>query len=660
MRDFFGKVTGLMIGIILIMPQISWQEEVEEKERAIFQLEEIVVTATKMKRRISSLPVRVSVITGDQIKDSGAKNIPDLLKSIEGIYVYDSSGVGTAGRVNMRGFWGDMSTHNLVLIDGIPVNKTEDKLVDWNLIPLDNIERVEIVKGPVSALYGDNAFSGVINIITKEGSGHPGIEISSSFGSFYTGKFRLSLDGTKGNINYLLNISGKSTSGYRKHCNYIGIHLISKLGIPLGKSQDVKLSLGCHLSKRGAYPWALEESELKEDRTQARPGTENDEGEDTMIDLGITYHKDIGNVSRIDGTLYLRDEDTHSYFKSGKPDGKEYLKDERPLGLILRYETLFGKLNSFVIGADLEWDDFKCKEYKAFEKKRGELQEDYSVLRRRIGGYVQDEIRFNQALSSILALRYDVASFDFTNHKDDSRSKRDMSATSPSIGIVYNYLEHSSIYVNYSKAFRTPTLAQLFTYGSFANPELEPEKVDSYELGIRHRFGSILACNISFYKMNLENEIWYDKAEMKYKNYGETSHKGVEMGLEFNATKGLTGFTNYTYTISKNESGTNKGKFLAHVPKHKGSFGLRYQSDFGLGLHLTTTRVGRSFLDQENTGELPSYTVVDTKINWHFLSLIISNLFDEEYYGYGYIKGGKYYYNPSPGRTYELRIEIAF
>ena len=147
---------------MLLVSKNIYAEEEQYDGSKIIELEPITVTASRIERRISEVPSSISIISEKDIQSSNAKSIPDLLKSVEGVYTYDYSGVGSVGVINMRGFYGGMSSHQLVLVDGIPQNKGKDKLVDWDLVSLDNVESVEVVRGPASALYGDNAMSGSI------------------------------------------------------------------------------------------------------------------------------------------------------------------------------------------------------------------------------------------------------------------------------------------------------------------------------------------------------------------------------------------------------------------------------------------------------------------------------------------------------------------
>ena len=204
----------------------------------------------------------------------------------------------------------------------------------------------------------------------------------------------------------------------------------------------------------------------------------------------------------------------------------------------------------------------------------------------------------------------------------------------------------------------------MFTYGSSANPDLKPEEATSYEIGLRHRFNESLKSNISFYWMELDNEIWYDYASVKYQNYGKTSHKGVEASLDFRIVKWLSGFANYTYSRAKNETGSYSGKYLANIPIHKASSGLHFATEFGLSWDLAVTYVGSSYIDSTNGNKLLSYITADTKVSYEYkamkIFLAIDNFFDRKYNSHGFVSGATKYFNPAPGETFTGGVEIKF
>ncbi len=662
------KLIILMLIALSSFPKTSFAEE--NKDSRNITLEPITITPLRIERRLSEVSSSVSIVKEQEIKETNAKNVPDLLRHLEGVYMYDASGVGTVGRINMRGFWGGMSTHQLILVDGIPQNKGKSKLIDWSLIPLDNIEKIEIVRGPASCLYGDNAMSGVINIITKKPAVIPETKISASYGSFNTQNYNLSISGILKRIGSYLGVSRKSTDGFRRHCDYEDIHLNGKLDFLIDRTQYLKLSLDYHEKQRGAYAWTLTEAQIEQDRRQARPGSENDGSKVKKTNLGLTYRKDIGKIFNIEETFYYRYDDSESFYTSGSTNSstQEQLEEEDTYGFLSRLNVnpeIFGMEHSFTTGVDLERNDFDYQEYAAPCQIRGSIRSNYKVKRDKIGPYFQDEIKLFAPLKVIAGIRYDLIKLDFTDYEDETNSRdRKMSSTSPKCGIVYAYREDCNLYANYAQAFRTPTIGQMFTYGSVSNPGLNPEEAENYEAGIRHRFNDYLRANVGLYWMRLDNEIWYDYTERRYKNYGKTSHKGIETGLALKIIKGLTSFVNYTYTRAKNESGTYDGKYLTNVPIHKASLGVRRETDFGWGANLIVSRVGSSYIDSANEDKLPNYTTVDLKISythkWRSLFFAIDNLLNERYNSYGFKSGRVKYFSPAPGRAFTFGMEGKF
>lgn len=149
---------------IIMMVAASLPAWAEEKAISV---DEVVVTATRTEEDIEKISANVTVITQEEIKKSTAITVQDLLKSEEGLIVRDLYGTGTKSVVDSRGFAKGVNT--VVLIDGRRINQIDSGAVDWNLIPLENVERIEIIRGSESVLYGDNALAGAINIITKKG-----------------------------------------------------------------------------------------------------------------------------------------------------------------------------------------------------------------------------------------------------------------------------------------------------------------------------------------------------------------------------------------------------------------------------------------------------------------------------------------------------------
>jgi len=662
-------VMGMCVSNIFVETVVAANNKDSKSDRIV--LDPIVVAASRLGENLSEVSAAVTIISEKEIAESRAKSVPDLLKNTEGVYVYDASGVGTAGRVNMRGFWGGMSTHQLVLIDGIPQNKGKDKLVDWDLISLENIERIEVLRGPASALYGDTAMSGVINIATKMPAAGSKSKVEISSGTFNTQDYKISTSMGLEKVGCYINMDIKSTDGFRKHSDYENMNLFTKLKVLPDDTQDLVVSVGYHTKENGSNPWALTESQVENDRRQARPGTENDNKKTKKFDLGATYHKEITKKFNMRGSFYYNFDDENGFYTSTSTysSTREQIDEENTFGGELRANAKFDFLNMehfLTSGIDLERNNVDYKEYNASNQIRGNIRSDYSVVRNKVGPYIQDEITFFDRLKVVTGLRYDYLEFNFDDKISiPSSGDRKMTNFTPKCGLVYTYHKESNLYVNYAQAFRSPTIGQMFTYGSSSNPNLDPEKANNYEIGLRQNFYDKLKANVSLYWMDLDNEIWYDYSDRQYRNYGKTSHRGVETGLAAEIFKNLTLFGNYAYTNAKNESGDYDGKHLTNIPLNKGGFGLEVKTDYGFKARLSVTMTGSSYMDSANEDMLKGYSIVDMGISydkkWGTVFLDINNLFCKEYNSYGYKStSGQKTYSPVPGITFNYGVKVRF
>src|SRR3990172_6040266 len=229
-------------------------------------LDTIVVTATRTDENVEKLPSSVTVITEEDISDSTAATVQDILENVEGLIIRDLYGTGTKSTVDSRGFARGVNT--VVLIDGRRVNEIDLSGVDWNLIPLENVERIEVVRGTGSVLYGDNATSGVINIITKKGKTETtSIDVEGQMESFSGSSENLSISGRGEKYDYYLFGKTRKTDGYRDNGGFSANDLIGRLALTPSDSFYLDLSGGTHSDSQG-LPGGLTEAELDADRRQ--------------------------------------------------------------------------------------------------------------------------------------------------------------------------------------------------------------------------------------------------------------------------------------------------------------------------------------------------------------------------------------------------------
>ncbi|MBW2023119.1 MAG: TonB-dependent receptor, partial [Deltaproteobacteria bacterium] len=205
----------LTISFLLLMGLLPCQaEEADEgAHEKVIPLEKIVVTATKTEKTLEDVPGSVTVIDKEEMKKKNIETVDDVLNSLSGLFVKRSKRLmDSTTSVRMRGFAGDEYT--LVLIDGQPLNDAYTGGVEWGALPVENIERIEVIRGPASALYGGNAMGGVINIITKTPQKLE-LEASGGYGTHDTYRYRLSAGNRfRDRLSIRLGYEEESTDGY--------------------------------------------------------------------------------------------------------------------------------------------------------------------------------------------------------------------------------------------------------------------------------------------------------------------------------------------------------------------------------------------------------------------------------------------------------------
>ena len=201
---------------VFILSSVSFsQNNVVHKTDSIgyYKLTDVVITATKTQANTLELANSISVIDSEQISNSNSNNVFDILKNETGVSFTRQGGNGTLSNLYIRGA---NSSHTLVLIDGVEVNLTNDPsgVYDFSALPSDNIDRIEILRGPQSTLYGSDALAGVINIITKKGNGSPKFSLLTEGGSYKTYKGMLGLKGSIQKFNYSVAASRTGSDGF--------------------------------------------------------------------------------------------------------------------------------------------------------------------------------------------------------------------------------------------------------------------------------------------------------------------------------------------------------------------------------------------------------------------------------------------------------------
>ena len=628
-------------------------------------LEEIVVTATRYEEKTTSVPAYVTVISEEDIQESTAQTIPDLLRMEVGIHVSDITGNRRTFAVDLRGFGETASFNTLVLVDGRRVNEPDLSGVDWTVIPLERVKRIEIIRGGSgSVLYGDNAAGGVINIITKEGDTlKGGGEIAT--GSYSTFKSDAYASGSLDDLSFYLSGRYFTSDGYRENSDTEAKDLGVNLNYYADSILKLYISSGYHKDNTG-LPGALKESDFAEGISRTGSTHPNDfaDVEDYYVQAAPEIYLSTDNVVKVDVSFRKR-----NWLSFATGDWGNFTGNSEITTVILSPQVLIKNSidkvrNNLILGVDYRNADndivneslfFGFSSTGMFDLKKN----DY-------GYYFHDEINIADSLYVSGGYRHDRAEFTFI----PSRPKRvGMDGDAYTAGVNYVFLKKSYVYCSFARSFRYPLLDELYSFvTNTVNTGLVPQTSDDYEAGARCYFSDKAYAHLNFFRINTRNEIFFNPMTFTNENLdGKTRRYGTEVSLNAEVNKWLTVRGGYSYLNAKIKGGEFKGNNVPDVPKHKAT--VEAVSSLGRGFTFMVNGVyigGRPFVsDFANAFDnQSSYLVFNSKISYQWKSLRIfldiNNLTDKEYSEYGVIGGfppEKSFY-PSPERNFLVGLSM--
>ncbi len=588
----------------------------------IFELGKIVITATRFPVLLKDAPGSVTVISQEEIRDSEANNVSELLQKIAGVEVrsYGFSGMST---LSVRG---SSANQVLVMIDGRPVNLASTGSVDLSGYPLDDVERIEIARGPFSALYGSGALGGVVNIVTKNPPDASKTEAKLSFGSYDMNSYTLSHGSKSGKTGYFFTIRGFDFGGDRENNWKKSSYLSGEVIYPLS-SVSFTFSGGYSQEKKG-IPGS-------EDFPSPR-ATEKDER--NWLNLKCNWTR-----GKSDFSLNFFCSQDETLYQNPDWNQKDTTRNERQ-GAVFQHNFSTSKHN-FIWGIDWNEDQVDVRTADGTSRIGGKRQVSSGAL------FLQDEVEISPRTLLFLGARYDQHSVYGCR-------------VNPRISIIHRFGKLTSFKMSWGTAFRSPSVNDLYWQedwgwgmGLFGNPELEPEVSSQYEIGMETFLTPKILTRVTCFSSRVNDLIsWIETQPWRWEaqNVDKASIKGLEGEVKFKPLKKLQLSFNYTYLEAKDEK-EYPGKLLPYRSRDKFFLGLDWMITSKLRLFLESQMVGERFADRENTEKLPSYTllgarlryVVGKKIEFFFKA---DNLLDEEYED---IKG-----YPMPGRTIKAGIKI--
>jgi|YNPNPStandDraft_1061719.scaffolds.fasta_scaffold38257_1 outer membrane cobalamin receptor len=639
-------------------PQQTGPGEGRQSEIPQVGLEEVLVTATRTERSRSQLPVSASVIPAGEIASSAAVNLDDAIRTETGIGVKRVVGVasGIPSMISIRGV--PSANRTLILVDGIPLNASGTGFLGLNEIPLDAVERVEIVRGPFSSLYGANAYGGVINAITWPGEGKPMIEVRGGAGSERYWEAGVTSGGRTGPLRYFVTADKRDVGNYffrsyvlDRSVDFLSgeEHLSQKEAVNYGY-EDLRLlgKVSMDVGRAGSLTLhgRFFDSELGYGRTKFLGQPRNIIADNTTFLVGPTFELSGGKEYQIQGGGYFRYRrdgllnETFSHWNPFPP---------YPVFAYTRSRATFydwqaqGSVSLEAYGqtltAGFEYIGNRGDFDPLLDQRLGiPIPGAVGITERidNVGLYGQSEIRLAPGFTIVPGLRGDYHSeFGW--------------ALSPRLGLSWRAFPDTHFHASAGRAFRAPTLSELFQpdwmvapgVTLVSNSSLEPEYIWAFDAGMEHRFGRFASISVDGFYNDMDNLIGFETREdtLNYVNISSAWSAGFEIEAEARPLTWLSPFVRYAFQETEERQ---TGEDLEYMPAHTMHLGLRLDASkgcFRLTGSWVSSWIGERMYHDWVTGkprDLSPYWRMDCslKVTWKeriWVSFAGQNLTDELY-----------------------------
>ena len=627
--------------------------------------EQVSVTAAREERVLAAIPVAVGVAGGDPVLDGRSVNIAEPLRHVPGVYAGDVSGVDDV-RITIRGA-GVRATFGsrgvILMTDGVPVTEPDGQTphIDGQ-VDLASAQRVEVVKGPSSAIYGGAALGGVVNVITRPPVREPHGRGIAQGGSYQFGKGHAQLSGAVGDVLMSGAFGGTHLDGFREHNslrNWAGNFRADWVPTPDDRfsfrvtGTDALLDL----------PGALNREQFDSDPMQSRPVFQiNDWRRDnTVIRFGGRYDRAFGVRHHLEVDSYGQYRDLlHPIFVVIDQNARRYTGHAR-----YRYAA-----DTFTLASGLDLDT-QGVEDRWFVNVLGnptfQIRDDDNRVTN-MGVYFQGEVPLDH-WSVTAGVRYDRITYDLEDlllFDGDSSDRRVFERVSPKIGVVGRFSDAVSVYGNFSTGFEAPTLGEIRLPAGF-NGQVDPQKAVNVEGGLRGTYG-LISYDIGVYRMQVTDEILpvtIDDVTLFF-NVAETSHTGVELSVRARPTALVQLDGTYAYSrFILEEFDDLSGNRLPGIPTNQGTVGVSVGPFGAFDVSGNLTFASETFVNDANDEAANAYAVVSLLGRYRLgdASVFVrgDNLTDQNYTNRVQVNdSGGFYYFPSPGRNVSAGIEVGW
>ena len=640
---------------------------------AVTRLDEIVVTATRTERAAVDVPASITSVGREEIADTRMFGMKEALDGIAGVQSetknggYDSRliirGAGLKARYGVR--------EVMVLLDGVPITDP-DGLSRFDFIDTQMVDRIDVLKGPNSTLYGANAAGGVVNIITRD----PFEKIIGGrvgFGSDNTQMYNAMYGDRINETSFLVSGSRRSTDSWRQWNSFDTNQGSFKTGTMLDSGTVVDATVN-YSEANIQLPGTLSREAFDQDISQLTSEPWRHSGRYSQaLFTSVRVQKEIDSVE-LKPTVFFQKWDHYHPVTGFINDGGANI-----YGLDLQADykhEAAGARALLTVGISGQWDDKKDEKYTyrdyaaspmggvlyTLSDAAGALAEINDEQTAKWGLYAQESLRPSDRWIVDVGVRYDRVSFDLNNRRlidfiygintyvpspDLFDQTKEFDAVSPRLGVVYKPNEACRIYGSVASGFQTPQASELSV-----NPDLSPSTTYNYETGIKGRLEGGHAFNLALFLIEVKDEVVQSLAEgnvMTYSNAGKTQKRGIEFDGRIQVAEdffigGAYSYSDFTFddfVEPVRTGGTyvyfdRSGNHLPYIPAHQYSLYSSYRHTSGFKARLDTTTWGKYYVDNANSEQYEGYdfvtgVMIGYEKNNFDITLDVANVFDRQY-----------------------------
>lgn len=614
--------------------------------------EPVTITATRFPASIPTTASDISIISNSDIQRSSTHTISQVLETLGGVHIDDLYGIsGSKSSVDLGGFGATGSLNTLILLNGRRLNDVDLSGANLAAIPLENVEKIEIVRGTSTVLYGDNAVGGVINIVTKTGFDNSKSTIRLMNGSYDTTKFNTSMFTADGNNALAYSLEYFDSSGYRDNSGFKNINSFFDLthqtqngitGMRVQASNEA-LKLPGEINETTFLTNPTASNGLAQSLDEKQQSIEAYYNEDSFA--AEWSYRDKDQAGKLFGDTFA-----HLSTRSLTPRMKRQYQSHHLIFGVDWYASTLATLADF-----------------GFARNSSQARRHSTAL------YITDNYAVSNAVDISLGLRRQKISLDLGN--DDqianvlNAQSNNISKNAREITVSYNATERVKLYLKNATGFRFPVLDEMWDYFYGTISLLNPQTSHHTELGAKAIITTDTTLQASLFHIKVENEIVFDATKYNNVNLPDpTQHDGINLQLN-HIVEGIWHIhANYNARRAVFSEGSNQDKFIPLVPQSKFSLSQQFELSSGNSVSLDTLYTGKRYFgdDFSNNGKtLPSYTMVNLGFkkahhNWQ-AGVSIHNLTDKRVADIGYYReyfSVPYVYYPLPERSFYLELGI--